>query len=713
MTEIRHCPQCGAELPPDAPEGVCPKCVLGLGFASAQDSDSGPESQGSTGAYHGPFTAPVPEELAKYFPQLEIIELLGQGGMGAVYKAREPALDRLVAVKILPPEAARDPAFAERFQREARALAKLNHPNIVAVYGIGQAEGLYYFIMEFVDGVNLRQLIRSGQCKPEQALRIVPQICEALQFAHDEGIVHRDIKPENILIDKRGRLKIADFGLARLFGHTRTDYTLTGPQQVMGTPNYMAPEQMDDPLKVDHRADIYSLGVVFYEMLTGELPRGRFAPPSQKVQVDVRLDEVVLRALEQQPERRYQQASEVKTDVETISRTPEPRGVTRPESAEDVATPVGPEPTPREDSSRAAHTGKSTLATGFWFLLGLGLFAIGISMIGKTASASPGLVFIIGGIGCWIGELVRSRLAKRNKSRQVVLPDSSADVWRPDSANEVRTPVKNISRTQQLPSPTPPGPQTMPPYVGVEAARHQLRGPAIGLLITGIIQCAVTILPAAFYTGFRAFHAGFSPVELDPDISGVKDLGTSHVQRPEPPFSTGQILTWGPDGPVASDNWARFALNMRAEQAEEMNKILQERYREYLVLEGQHSEHSTDHLGHQLTIIKPFAKPLVKLEDQLWSQLDQIIPPDKQALARQNLRIHAPEKWLVGMSQIDVIKPGVFGWGKIGARIEIWRVGTWYHWKVRTETSREFEDSGSDPQLPWEYRRFWKEPNPP
>ncbi len=357
MTEIRHCPQCGAELPPDAPEGVCPKCVLGLGFASSQDSSSGADPQGSaaksepihesetvaptseqggegggsgvapdagpagTGAYRGPFTAPTPEELAKHFPHLEIIELLGQGGMGAVYKAREPDLDRLVAVKILPPEAARDPAFAERFHREARALAKLNHPNIVAVYGIGQAEGLYYFIMEFVDGVNLRQLIRSGECQPEEALRIVPQICEALQFAHDEGIVHRDIKPENILLDKRGRLKIADFGLARLFGPPRTDYTLTGPQQVMGTPNYMAPEQMDDPLKVDHRADIYSLGVVFYEMLTGELPRGRFAPPSKKVQVDVRLDEVVLRALEQQPERRYQQASEVKTDVEIISRS--------------------------------------------------------------------------------------------------------------------------------------------------------------------------------------------------------------------------------------------------------------------------------------------------------------------------------------------------------------------------------------------------------
>jgi tRNA A-37 threonylcarbamoyl transferase component Bud32 len=249
---------------------------------------------------------------------LEILELLGQGGMGAVYKARQPKLDRLVALKILPAGAGADAHFAERFNREARALARLDHPNIVRVHDFGDSGGFHYFIMEYVEGVNLRQLMRARDLKPEQALKLIPQICEALQYAHDEGIVHRDIKPENILLDKKGRVKIADFGLAKLLARTPADFTLTATHQVMGTPHYMAPEQMEKPLTVDHRADIYSLGVVLYEMLTGELPLGRFAPPSQKAPVDARLDAIVFRALAREPEWRYQHVRELQTDLESI-----------------------------------------------------------------------------------------------------------------------------------------------------------------------------------------------------------------------------------------------------------------------------------------------------------------------------------------------------------------------------------------------------------
>jgi len=317
MSEERICLRCGGALPGDLTEAECPKCLLNLGF----ESQTGPAEPAPTDGspYQPTFVPPTPEELAGRFPQLEIVGQIGFGGMGVVYQARQKELDREVALKILRPEIGSDPEFAERFVREARALAKLNHPTIVTVHDFGREDGLFYFIMEFVDGANLRQLARSNELTPQEALAIVPKICEALQYAHDQGVVHRDIKPENILIDREGRVKIADFGLAKMARQTAEEFTLTGSWQVMGTPHYMAPEQMERPAEVDHRADIFSLGVVIYEMLTGELPLGRFAPPSNKVQVDVRLDDVVLRALEKEPERRYQQATEMKTDVEAVA----------------------------------------------------------------------------------------------------------------------------------------------------------------------------------------------------------------------------------------------------------------------------------------------------------------------------------------------------------------------------------------------------------
>jgi tRNA A-37 threonylcarbamoyl transferase component Bud32 len=349
------CPQCGTPLPSGALAGLCPACLLKMGAAADTITDG----------KQPPFTPPSIAELAPLFPQLELLELIGKGGMGAVYKARQKQLDRIVALKILPPGIGDDPAFAERFAREAKALAKLNHPGIVTLYEFGAAPAaqlstinsqlpLYYFLMEFVDGLNLRQLLHAGRIAPREALAIVPQICDSLQFAHDQGIVHRDIKPENILLDRRGRVKVADFGLAKIVGaergsvsrsnETATDASansetsltgqtaaghspalreLTDAGKVMGTPQYMSPEQFEAPGEVDHRADIYALGVVFYQMLTGELPGKKIEAPSRKVQIDVRLDEVVLRALEKKPELRYQHVSALKTQVEAITGTPD------------------------------------------------------------------------------------------------------------------------------------------------------------------------------------------------------------------------------------------------------------------------------------------------------------------------------------------------------------------------------------------------------
>ena len=259
---------------------------------------------------------PTAEELARLLPQYRIECMLGHGGMGAVYKGLQPELDRPVAIKLLPAELSADEHFVSRFKREARTLANLHHPGIVAVYAFGQtSERHLYFVMEYVAGTDLRRVLQDPGLNPDQAFELIGQICEALQAAHEQGVIHRDIKPANILIAGDGRVKLADFGLSR--PQQEDDLAgLTMTNMIMGTPDYMSPEQRSG--YSDHRTDIYALGIMLYEMLTGKCPRGAFVPVSRKIQVDVRIDEVVLKALQEEPDLRYQQASELKRDVERI-----------------------------------------------------------------------------------------------------------------------------------------------------------------------------------------------------------------------------------------------------------------------------------------------------------------------------------------------------------------------------------------------------------
>jgi serine/threonine protein kinase len=268
------------------------------------------------------FTPPTPAELAARFPNLEVIELLGHGGMGIVYKGRQTFLDRLVAIKVLRPDLQTDDAFQQRFLREARTLAKLRHPFIVTVFDVLEAQGLYCLVMEYVEGASLRQLLAEGSVTQRDVLDFVPQMTEALQHAHEAGVVHRDIKPENVLVDSLGRVRLVDFGLATLF---RPEAPASGPDddRVVGTFRYMAPEQITMPEAVDHRADIYSTGVVCYEMLTRELPGPDRVPPSQRAATDPRLDPIVLRAVERERDRRYQEARLMHLDITNLSRTPE------------------------------------------------------------------------------------------------------------------------------------------------------------------------------------------------------------------------------------------------------------------------------------------------------------------------------------------------------------------------------------------------------
>ena len=314
---------------PDELHGLDPGELLARGLGTVR-----PSSGASA------WVPPAPEELARLLPQYRIESLLGHGGMGAVYKGTQVALDRTVAIKLLPAEVAADEQFIARFQREARTLAKLQHPGIVAVFDFGQtSEGHLYFVMEYVDGTDLHRLLQTSGLNPAQTLEIIHQVCEALHYAHGQGVIHRDIKPANILITRGGQAKLADFGLARPVREGGVS-ALTSTNVVMGTPDYMAPEQRRG--LGDHRADIYALGVMLYEMLTGETPRGIFERPSQKVRVDVRIDEVVIRALQAEPERRYQRVSEMKTDVDRI-RTP-------------VPVPAAPAPSPPVSSFTSTRT---------------------------------------------------------------------------------------------------------------------------------------------------------------------------------------------------------------------------------------------------------------------------------------------------------------------------------------------------------------------
>lgn len=280
-------------------------------------------------------------------PQYEIIHLIASGGMGAVYRGVQKALDRPVAIKILPPEAARDGEAIGRFRTEARAMAKLTHPNIPAVYEFDVANGYCYFAMEFVEGNNVFQLIRQGRLPPERALDIFRQVCDALHFAHARGITHGDIKPANILVNPEGVVKLADFGLAQLMDNSGRERW-----EPMGTPEYAAPELFVKDAVVGPAADIYSLGPVLYEMLTGAPPQGHFELPARALKLDLGVDTIISTCMRPEPSARYPSAAAARDAAEAILR----RMRERPrETPVKIVRP----PTPQRKASRTSKT-KST-----------------------------------------------------------------------------------------------------------------------------------------------------------------------------------------------------------------------------------------------------------------------------------------------------------------------------------------------------------------
>ncbi|NWK56910.1 serine/threonine protein kinase [Verrucomicrobiaceae bacterium N1E253] len=282
------------------------------------------------------------EELEEMLPAYSFERFLDSGAMGAVYQARQKSLDRAVAVKILHPELCQDQEFRTSFEREAKAMAKLNHRNLVAVYDFGEVKDMLYIVMKFIDGQSLHDSCAGKSLVPCEAAELVAGICRGLQHAHHHRILHRDIKPANILVDASFQANIVDFGIAEAVG---TDF---GNQaESFCTPDYAAPETHYQGCKLDARTDIYSVGVLFYELLTGELPGEERIPPSYLIaDCPPAYDDVVLQAIHPDPNHRYQEAEAFAEAIEgLLNSTPEP----------EVAASHTPAPTAPTHSSPHAH----------------------------------------------------------------------------------------------------------------------------------------------------------------------------------------------------------------------------------------------------------------------------------------------------------------------------------------------------------------------
>ena len=258
------------------------------------------------------FTAPNIETLQDKFPSHEIESFIAKGGMGAVYLARQKSLDRPVAIKILPVEFGDDADYRISFETEAKAMAKLNHSNLVGIYDFGDMNGMLYIIMEYVPGRSLHDTAHGQRVDQLEAARLIADMSDGLAHAHSAGMLHRDIKPANVLIDDEVRPKIVDFGLARPMGDSQTDGV------VFGTPGYTAPEVLNDPYSVDQRSDIFSMGVMLYELLTGKLPGDPFIPASKDSESDRRFDAIVAKAIHPNPDKRYSSAGDLGEDLHNL-----------------------------------------------------------------------------------------------------------------------------------------------------------------------------------------------------------------------------------------------------------------------------------------------------------------------------------------------------------------------------------------------------------
>jgi serine/threonine-protein kinase len=310
------------------------------------------------------FQAPAPEELAPSFPGYRIENLIATGGMGAVYKAIQVSLDRPVAIKILPRETSEDPSFRDSFTAEAKAMARLNHPNLIGVYDFGEVDGILFIIMEFVAGQSLYHATNGQALQSREAARIISEVCAGLAHAHEHGIIHRDIKPSNILLDQQGRPKIGDFGLAHPIGRTATD-----GEMIFGTPHYTAPEVLARPKAVGARADIFSVGVMLHELLTATLPDVDLRPASAVCGCDPRFDAIIKKATHPVPEMRYRSASEIVAELAPLLRVGATSGSPTTSVLARGGTPIPPRALSTPARRRPVVYRREKSSVGIWIVL--------------------------------------------------------------------------------------------------------------------------------------------------------------------------------------------------------------------------------------------------------------------------------------------------------------------------------------------------------
>ncbi len=293
----------------------------------------------------------------KQFGPYRIVEPLGEGGMAAVYKAYQPGIDRYVAIKVLPKNLANDPQFLARFDREAKVLAKLQHPHILPIHDYGQAESYTYIVMPLVKSGTMTDILNGEPLPLPQIQKMMAQIGDALDYAHAQGIVHRDIKPSNVLIDERGNCLLTDFGIAKL---VESEADLTGTGGIIGTPSYMSPEQAKG-LKLDGRSDIYSLGIILYEMAVGRVPFKAETPQAVNVKhqydplplphtlnpnLPENVERVILKALAKEPDDRYPTTTAMVEALEAAIKTAPPAPDPAATVIAQAETPSKPPPRP-------------------------------------------------------------------------------------------------------------------------------------------------------------------------------------------------------------------------------------------------------------------------------------------------------------------------------------------------------------------------------